>query len=186
MTAPTPTPLSQGHFDFESVYGALRAQARRYLRSEQNAQSLSPTVLVHEAWMALARSRRQNIGDRTHYVRLLSRVMKNLLIDHARRKKALTNGGAMQRVEWDDATAAAENNCDLTLAIATAMDDLAILSPRLATLVELRYFGGFTEAEVAQIMHLSVRSVRRQWRVARLRLLEVLKSTESAGSNGHE
>jgi|SRR5580658_1331529 RNA polymerase sigma factor (TIGR02999 family) len=179
MTVPTPFPLPTGNHTFESIYNALRAQARRYLRSEQNAYSMSPTILVHEAWISLARSRKLNIGDASHYVRLVSRVMKNLLIDHARRKKAAARGGCLQRTEWNDTTVAPEADCDLTLAIATALDDLAVLSPRLATLVELRYFGGFTETEVAQIMGISSRSVRRQWRVARLRLLEALQSPGS-------
>jgi RNA polymerase sigma factor (TIGR02999 family) len=176
MTIPIPSPSLTGNHTFESIYSALRAQARQYLRREQNANSMSPTVLVHEAWISLARSRRLNVNDSSHYVRLVSRVMKNLLIDHARRKKAAANGGSMQQIEWNDATVAAEDESGLTLAIADALDALAVQSPRLATLVELRYFGGFTETEVAQIMGISSRSVRRQWRVARLRLLEALQS----------
>lgn len=182
MTIPAPSPVLTGNHTFESIYSALRAQARQYLRREQNAYSMSPTVLVHEAWISLARSQKVNVNDSSHYVRLVSRVMKNLLIDHARRKKAAANGGLMQRIEWNDATSAPEDDSDLTLAIAAAMDDLAVRSPRLATLVELRYFGGFTETEVAQIMGISSRSVRRQWRVARLRLLEALQSAGAPGS----
>ncbi len=182
MTASTPTPLIAGNYTFESIYGALRAQARQYLRREQNACSMSPTVLVHEAWISLARSRTLNVNDGSHYVRLVSRVMKNLLIDRARRKKAAANGGSMQRIEWNDATVAPGDDSALTLAVAAALDGLAVQSPRLATLVELRYFGGFTEAEVAQIMGISSRTVRRQWRVARLRLMEALKSGGAQGS----
>jgi RNA polymerase sigma factor (TIGR02999 family) len=185
MTSSTPLPLVTGNCTFESIYGALRAQARQYLRKEQNAYSMSPTVLVHEAWIALARSRKLNAADRSHYVRLVSRVMKNLLIDRARRKKAAANGGSMQRIEWNDAAVASHDDCELTLAIAAAMDDLAVRSPRLAELVELRYFGGFTETEVARIMGISSRSVRRQWRVARLRLFETLKSAGAPGSHAH-
>ncbi|MGO4880428.1 MAG: ECF-type sigma factor [Bryobacteraceae bacterium] len=170
---------------FESVYGALRAQARQYLRREQNDCSLSPTVLVHEAWMALARSRALRVNDRPHYVRLVSRVMRNLLIDRARQKLAIAHGGAMQRIEWSKAMVASKDDSVLILAVAAALDDLAARSPRLAWLVELRYFGGFTEREVAQIMGISSRSVRRQWGIARLRLLEALRSTGSPGSAPH-
>jgi RNA polymerase sigma factor (TIGR02999 family) len=185
MTAPIPSPLLTGNYTFESIYSALRAQARQYLRREQDACSMSPTVLVHEAWISLARSRKLNVNDTSHYVRLVGRVMKNLLIDRARRKRAAANGGAMQRIEWNDATAAPEDDSATTLAIAAALDDLAVQSPRLAALVELRYFGGFTEAEVAQILGISSRSVRRQWRVARLRLLESLQSCgQPAGAHG--
>lgn len=185
MTASTPSPPTAGNYTFESIYGVLRAQARHYLRKEQNAYSMSPTVLVHEAWISLARSRKLNVSDSSHYVRLVSRVMKNLLIDRARHKKAEAHGGCMQRIEWNDATPAPEDDSDLTLAVAAALDGLAVRSPRLAALVELRYFGGFTEAEVAQILGVSSRSVRRQWRVARLRLLEILQSAGAPGSHAH-
>ncbi|MGC9944917.1 MAG: ECF-type sigma factor [Bryobacteraceae bacterium] len=182
MPAPNPTHLLTGNDTFESIYGALRAQARQYLRREQNAYSMSPTVLVHEAWISLARARRLHVNDSSHYVRLVSRVMKNLLIDRARRKRAAANGGAMQRIEWNDAMAAPEDDSSLTLAVAAALEDLAVQSPGLAAIVELRYFGGFTETEVAQIIGVSTRTVRRQWRVARLRLLEILHSAGEPGS----
>ena len=172
--------------NFESVYAALRAQARLYLRREQNAYSLSPTALVHEAWMAVAYSRSANVRDKVHYVRLLSRVMKNLLIDRARRKKALINGGGVQHIDWTDASVACQDDCDLILAVAASMERLAARSPRLATLVELRYFSGFTESEVAQILGVTNRTVRRQWRVARLRLLESLQPERAAEVEAHE
>ncbi len=186
MTVPTPSPSASGNDTFESIYGALRAQARQYLRRELNANSMSPTMLVHEAWISLAQSRNLHVSDRLHYVRLVSRVMKNLLVDRARRKHAAAHGGDLQRIEWNDANVAFEDDTSLTLAIAAAMDDLALQSPGLAALVELRYFGGFTEAETAQIMGISSRSVRRQWRVARVRLLETLKSTGRPGSHPDE
>ncbi len=185
MTVATPSPLNSGDCNFESLYGALRAQARRYLRTEYNAQSMSPTILVHEAWLSLARSRRLAVADASHYVRLVSRVMKNLLVDHARRKRAASHGGALQRIEWHDADVANAGNPEQTLAIAAALDKLALQSPRLATLVELRYFAGFSESEIARIMGVSTRSVRRQWRVARLRLLDVLQSPPRNGGNHH-
>jgi RNA polymerase sigma factor (TIGR02999 family) len=162
---------------FESLYAALRAQARHYLRREQNAYSLSPTMLVHEAWMALTRSQCRNAADREHYFHLVSRVMKNLLIDHARRKRAVIHGGA-HHIDWSAAPVAHQEDYDLVLAVGDAMVQLAAASPRLATLVEMRYFSGFSEAEVAQILGVSIRTVRRQWAIARLRLLELLQSSD--------
>src|SRR5438270_150988 len=129
-TAPCEDGFEAGRF--EAVYAALRAQARRYLRAEQNAHSISPTVLVHEAWMTLAASNKLNISDSSHYVRLVSRVMKNLLIDRARHKKAAVHGGMMQRVDCDGPLPAAEADSDLILSIAAAVDDLAMHSPGLA------------------------------------------------------
>lgn len=179
MTTPIPVHLLTGNYSFESIYSALRAQARLYLRREQEAYSMSPTVLVHEAWIALARSRKLDLADRYHFVRLASRVMKNLLIDRARQRSAASNGGGLRRIEWNDALAAPEDD-GLTITIAAALDDLAAHAPRLAALVEMRYFAGFSEAEVAQIMGISSRTVRRQWRIARLRLLEILESAGPA------
>jgi len=179
MTIPAPIPT--GAYSFETIYAALRAQARQYLRREQDAYSMSPTVLVHEAWLALARSRAVQVSDRAHYVRLVSRVMKNLLIDRARQRRAAVNGGGVQRVEWTDASVAVEDDCDLVLAVAGAMERLGSAAPRLAALVELRYFSGFTEGEAARILGISVRTVRRQWRVARARLIESLQAAGVAG-----
>jgi RNA polymerase sigma factor (TIGR02999 family) len=175
MTTPTPSPACT----FESIYAALRAQARHYLRREQNAYSMSPTVLVHEAWVALARSQAVDIQDTAHYVRLVSRVMKNLIIDHARKKRALINGGGMIRIDCDQSTIACAQDCETVLAVAGAMEQLAAVAPELASLAELRYFSGFTESEAAQILGISIRTVRRQWRVARIRLLEYLQNGEA-------
>jgi len=179
MTARAPRPETT--FTFEGIYGALRNQARQYLRREQIAWSMSPTVLVHEAWLSLARSSALQINDRVHYFSLVSRVMRNLLIDHARQKRALCRGGALQRLDLDESPAVCYEDCDAILAIAASRERLAAQSPSLATLVDLRFFSGFTEREVAQIMGISIRTVRRQWQVARLRLL---KSLEGGHVNG--
>jgi RNA polymerase sigma factor (TIGR02999 family) len=136
-------------------------------------------MLVHEAWMALARSQGGRAADRDHYFRLVSRVMKNLLVDHARRKRAAIHGGGAHHVEWSVAPLARNEEYDLVLAVGDAMEQLAAASPGLAALVEMRYFSGFSEAEVAQILGVSIRTVRRQWAVARLRLLELLQSSGS-------
>ena len=178
MTIPCPASFVAGDGAFESVYGTLRNQARSYLRREQNACSMTPTVLVHEAWISLAKSRQLAVSDACHYVRLVSRVMKNLLIDRARRNRALTHGGGMQRTEWADTIASSESNWyDIEiLSVAEALESLAAQSPQLAALVELRYFAGLTEAEAGQIMGVSSRSVRRYWNIARLRLMEILQA----------
>jgi RNA polymerase sigma factor (TIGR02999 family) len=166
---------------FETLYAALRAHARRYLRREQNMYSLSPTMLVHEAWIALARSRGSQALGSDHYLRLVSRIMKRLLVDHARRKHAVVHGGGARHVDASTVTPARQEEYDMVLAVAGAMEELAAKSPHLAALVEMRYFSGFSEAEVAQILGISVRTVRRQWAVARLRLLELLRTSDPRG-----
>ena len=168
----------------ETLYDALLRQARYHLARERNAQSMSATTLVHDAWIALARSSLLRVVDSDHYTRLVSRVMRNLLIDRARRKNSEINGGSMQRLQtWDDIPAA-HNGTEDVLLVAEALERLAALCPRLAELVHLRYFCGFTEEEAAQILRVSSRSVRRQWRVARLRLLEILSDRKADGNGG--
>lgn len=131
MTACLPSPNLSEAQSFEANYNALRAQARRFLRAETHAQSFSPTLLVHEAWIVLARSQKVAITDQTHYIRLVSRVMKNLLIDHARRKKAVINGGHLHRIDWDDLKVAQDESPALILSVAAALDQLAELSRHL-------------------------------------------------------
>ena len=176
-----PDPLSPGCQDFETTYRALRAQARRHLRREQYAGSMGPTLLVHEAWISLAHAQRLQVGDAAHYVRLVSRVMKNLLIDRARRRQAAVHGGDLEQVAWDDAGVGAEEDYDLRLAISESFERLKRLSPCLAKVVELRFIEGYTEAETGLAMGISTRSVRRKVRVARLRLLDLMGAELRSG-----
>jgi RNA polymerase sigma factor (TIGR02999 family) len=104
----------------------------------------------------------------------MSRIMKNLLVDRARERKALIRGGGMKHVDWESATMRTESDADRILAVAAAVEELAARSPELARLVELRFFCGFTEVETAEIQGSSPRTVRRQWAVARTRLMETL------------
>jgi RNA polymerase sigma factor (TIGR02999 family) len=161
-------------YSFENLYHALRNQARYYLAKERNACSMSPTVLVHEAWLSLARSTAVNVADAAHYVRLVGRIMRNLLVDHARRKKSAIHGGALQRVECTSDLPALRELPDDLLALEVALEKLALQCPSLAEVVELRYFSGLTEEEAGQALGVSPRTVRRQWRLARLRLLHDL------------
>lgn len=157
---------------FEVLYKQLRSQAMQCLRMERRPHSLSPTMLVHEAYLSLSKSRRLTIHDRDHMIRLAGRVMKNFIIDRARAKKAMIRGGCLQRVELTDNLIGTERQADEVLAVAAALDQLAAVSPGLARIVDLRYFAGFTEEEVAELLGVATRTVRRQWAIARTRLFE--------------
>jgi len=159
---------------FDTLYCSLRMQARLCLRRESGSASVGPTLLVNEAYLVLARSRRLTVHDRSHFVRRVARIMRNLLVDRARERKSITNGGGLVKVEWDDAVIPTENDADRILAVAAVLDQLAVRSPELARLVELRYLCGFTEEEAARILGIASRTVRRQWAVARIRLSESL------------
>jgi len=159
---------------FDSLYSSLRAQALHCLRRESLGHSVSPTLLVNEAYIVLSQVRRLDVNDRDHFIRIVSRIMKNLLIDRARERKALIRGGGMKQVYWEGAAAATDSDADRILAVAAALEELAARSPELARMVELRFFCGFTEGETAEIQGSSPRTVRRQWAVARTRLMETL------------
>jgi RNA polymerase sigma factor (TIGR02999 family) len=180
-----PRTIQTEEYPFESLYGALHAKARHYLRREQNADSLSPTVLVHEAWLSLARSKELYIHDADHYLRLVSRVMRNLLVDHARKKNSSLRGGGLRRVEWSEVPVISREERDLMLAVAASLKQLAEASPRLAAVVELRFLSGLTETEVAQNLGVSIRTVRRHWRMARQHLLDSLQSAGALGRSAN-
>jgi len=132
-------------------------------------------LLVNEAYLAMAKSRKRLVSDRSHFVKLAGRMMRNFLIDRARMRKAAVHGGGMRRVDWNECLVRTEADADRILAVAAALEDLEKQSPALARLVEMRFFNGLTEEEIAALTGVATRTVRRQWRVARTRLHESLQ-----------
>ena len=173
--AHTPEPPARSHDQlFETLYRNLRSQALFYLHRERRGHSLSPTVLVHEAYIALARSAGPQIIDAAHFANLAGRVMRNWLTDWARSKTAIRHGGTLDRVELDAETHGVQKDPVNVILISRAMEQLEKTRPDLAHLVDLRYFAGFDEQEVAQAIGLSVRQTRRKWVVARGHLLKII------------
>lgn len=161
-----------GNRDAESVlvplvYQELRRRARKYLRFERPDHTLQPTALVHEAYLKLKNQGRVSWQNRDHFYKVAARVMRRILIDHAREVKASKRGGSHYKVPIEPDIALAEENNRDVLAIDEALKRLECENPRHAQVVELRFFGGFTEEEIASILGLSVRTVKRDWRVAR-------------------
>lgn len=152
---------------FEILYRNLRSQARFYLHRERHGHSLSPTLLVHEAWLSLAKSAGPGLNDTDHFVHLASRVMRNWLTDWARSKAAAIHGGGLERVDLREATLGDDKDPVQVILVARGMAQLEATRPDLARLVELRFFAGLDEAETAQAINLSVRQTRRKWAVAR-------------------
>jgi RNA polymerase sigma factor (TIGR02999 family) len=162
---------------FEALYTRLRSIAVQCLRSEQNAQSLNATGLVHEAYVRFRKSQNLVILNGAHFLALAARVMHRITVDRARAKKAEKHGGAFDQVEWNDSFPMAERDADEILMVDRAMEDLALRNPRFAQLVELRYFAGYTNEETADILKLSTRQVRRDWQKARNRLHDAIHGT---------
>lgn len=149
------------------VYDELRALATHYLSAERPDHTLQPTALVHEAYVRLARSGRVEVQGRSHFVAIAARVMRQVLVDHARAHRAAKRGGAIPKVALFDAVARLEEPAIDLVALDEALSALAELDPRMCKLVELKYFGGLTNAEAAEVLGTSQRTVEREWSMAR-------------------
>lgn len=158
----------------EVIYEDLKRLAASQLRGERGNHTLQPTALVHEAYLRLVDQRTTDWRDRFHFFSIAARVIRRILVDHARQRNAQKRGGAMRSITLDGQDVAApEASLDL-LALDEALLDLAEISPRQAQIVELRYFGGLTIPDVATALNLGNRSVDREWQVARAWLLHRL------------
>lgn len=152
------------------VYDELRQLARKYLSRERPGHTLQPTALVHEAYIKLVDQSRVDWKGRTHFFAVGAKVMRNLLIDHARARGRDKRGGGRRRVtlaEGFTPFAGGELDIDQLLAVNEALDRLAELDQRQARVVELRYFGGLTVPEVALVLGMSQRTIEGDWTHAR-------------------
>jgi RNA polymerase sigma-70 factor (ECF subfamily) len=166
------------------VYGELRRVASARLRNEGSDHTLQTTALVHEAYLRLVGLDHMTLQNRTHFFAMAARLMREILVDHARRKNALKRGGGITVLGLDDVAAGAENAFVDVLALDQALTDLASLDPRLCRVVELRFFGGLSIAETAEALGVSSATVERDWTVAKAWLLQRLSSLPPAAENG--
>jgi RNA polymerase sigma factor (TIGR02999 family) len=158
------------------AYRELRAIAHRRLMARGANGTLSTTALVHEAYLKLADQSRPEWHDRAHFLALASVVMRHVLVDRARELSTVKRGGMRQRITLDDETMSAEAEPELLLQLDDAMNRLAAFEPRLARVVECRFFGGLTEQETADALGRTVRTVQRDWVKARVLLRRALES----------
>ena len=166
------------------VYDELRRIAASYVRGERPGQTIQATALVNEAFVRLAGERARQFNGRTHFLAIAALSMRQILVQRARARNAIKRGGGPQRVTLDDVSAAnveaafrrpenAPGDIDV-LALDEALSHLAAMDAELAKVVELRYFGGLTVEEVAEIMGTSPATVKRQWALARTWLKRAL------------
>lgn len=159
----------------ELLYDDLRAIAHRHLQTERDDHTLSTTALVHEAYVQLSKRSGPTWQGRAQFFALLSKVMRHVLIDYARRRRADKRGGAEPRVPLDDQVASQDAEVFELLAVNEALERLEALDPRLARVVECRFFGGMPESEIAEALGLSTRTVERDWTRARAYLHALLR-----------
>lgn len=154
---------------FPLVYGELRRAADILLAREFEQHTLQPTALVHEVYLKLVRSGAPDASSRAHFLGIAARAMRQVLVDHARRRKAAKRGKGEVFVTLGDhaEASAAAPDADTMVALDDALADLAQMDERLAKVVELRFFGGLTEEEVATTLGVTSRTVQRDWAKAR-------------------
>ena len=149
------------------VYDELLALARQFLRRERRDHTLQPTALVHEAYARLVGGERVDWRGRTHFFAVAAQTMRRVLVDHARKRHAARRGGAGLRVTLDESVASADRNDVEVIALDRALRALSALDPVQERIVELRYFGGLTIEEAAQVLGSSPATVKREWSIAR-------------------
>jgi RNA polymerase sigma factor (TIGR02999 family) len=149
------------------MYAELRRRAGAYLRRERRNHTLQPTALVHEAFIRLMGHDRVTWKDRMHFFAIAAEMMHRVLVDHARHHLAAKSPGALLQVELDDHIGAAQPRLCEFLDLDRALTELVQLDPRQAQIVELKYFGGLTEQEIAAVLSISRATVTREWDSAR-------------------
>ena len=152
---------------FPLVYAELRRLAHRQLRGRPSGQTLSTTVLIHEAYVRLVNQSEAQFEDRAHFYAYAARVMRAVLLDYVRTRSAKKRGGGQVALPMDGLELSVEQQADLVLAVDEALSRLGELDERQGRIVECRFFGGMTEAETAEVLGVSDRTVRREWIKAR-------------------
>jgi RNA polymerase sigma factor (TIGR02999 family) len=172
MDSDTGAPGSNAEQWFASLYGELRALADRQLRRNSDVP-VSPTTLLHEAYLDMS-ARRTEFTDRAHFLGYTARVMRGLVIDLVRERRALKRGGAFEFTALPTELPGVAHDDGELERLSAALDELATLDARLAALVDLKYFCGYTFDEIAALRGVSARTVQRDWDKARMLLFSRL------------
>jgi RNA polymerase sigma-70 factor, ECF subfamily len=155
------------------VYDELRRLARYYMRGERPGHSLQPTALVHEAYTRLVDYKRMQWQDRAHFFAVSAQVMRRILVEHARRHN-VKRGAGIRHVALDETAIIRSGEDPDLLALDDAMNALAAIDPRKVQVVEMRFFGGLSVEETAQVLKVSTVTVKRDWKAARIWLYREL------------
>jgi RNA polymerase sigma-70 factor (ECF subfamily) len=150
------------------VYGELRVLANNYLRRERADHTLQPTALVHEAYLKLVDQKNVQWQNRAHFFGVAANIMRRILVDHARKHNADKRGGEFSKEQLEEALIVVSNEKSFELlALDDALEELAKVDPQKSRIVELRYFGGLSVEETAEVMGVSEITVKRHWKMAK-------------------
>jgi len=163
------------------VYDELRRLARAFLSREREGHTLQPTALVNEAYIRLVDQTRVNWQNRAHFYSIASSMMRRVLIDHARAHAAEKRGGGAIRLSIDDVQVPLEQRAADFVALDEALKRLAQFDERKSKVVEMRFFGGLNDEEIAEVLGVTTRTVLRDWKKARLWLYRELSTSEAGG-----
>jgi RNA polymerase sigma-70 factor, ECF subfamily len=163
------------------VYRELRRLAASYMRSESPGHTLQPTALVHEAFLRLAGDA-PHCENRSEFYGIAARLMRQILIDYARTRQAVKRGGHFERLDLDGELVASRDREPDLVALDEALERLVALNPRKARVVELRFFGGLSAQESAEVLNVSEVTVKRDWQFARTWLLRELRGDNGDGT----
>jgi RNA polymerase sigma-70 factor, ECF subfamily len=161
------------------VYSDLRRVARKLMSRERPDHTLQPTALVNEAYLRLLAQDDRDWNNRVHFFSVAAQCMRRILVDHARSRSAEKRRGNLAKVDLENACLAMNDRSDEILALDQALDRLAALDPRQSRIVELRFFAGLSEDEIASVMGVSIRTVKREWSFAKAWLKRELGSHEA-------
>ena len=157
------------------VYQELRRMAGNYLRQENPGHTLQPTALVHEAWLRLINQARVNWRNRAQFFGVAAQMMRRILVDHAKAKHREKRGGDAVKLSLDDVINLSRERAAELLALDDALDELTRVDERKSRVIELRYFGGFSVEETAQILGVSPETVMRDWKLAKAWLYQQIR-----------
>jgi RNA polymerase sigma factor (TIGR02999 family) len=157
------------------VYGELRKRARYYMRRTGGAQTLQTTAVANEVWLRLAGAHSLNFNDRVHFFAVCAQLMRRILVDAARARGSQKRGGGVLRIGLDEVAIVSVQKDEDLIAMDDALTRFAVIDPRKARVIELRFFGGLSVDETAQALKISVQTVHRDWQLARAWLLKDLK-----------
>ena len=145
----------------------LRRLAHRYMSRERAGHTLQTTALVNEAFVRLVNRKNVNWQNRAHFFGLAAQLMRTILVDHARSHACAKRGGGAFKLELDDALVVSQKKAAEVIALNDALNELARLDPQQSRIVELRFFGGLTVEETAEVLHLSPATIKREWSTAK-------------------
>jgi RNA polymerase sigma factor (TIGR02999 family) len=156
------------------VYEELRRLARSYMKREPKGHTLQTTALINEAYVRIVDQKSVHWQNRSHFCAISAQIMRRILVDHARRYLHAKRGGGPRRVSLDEAMVVAAERSEEVLMLDEALSNLARMDPRRCQVVELRYFAGLNNQEIASVLHISENTVMRDWNLARAWLYQQL------------